>query len=63
MEVSLTGNIANGYAKIVNGLVVGRSGNTEPILDSSDPHGIITPRTENFSIDGTKFVNFNKNGN
>jgi hypothetical protein len=62
MEVSLTGGIKDDLAKIVGGLVVGRSGNTEPALESKSPHGVITPRTENFSIDGTKFVNFNKEG-
>jgi hypothetical protein len=62
MEVSLTGNIKDGLAKIVGGLVVGRSGNTEPALESKNPHGIITPRTENFTIHGTKFVNFNRDG-
>lgn len=33
--------------------------NTEPLLDSKKPHGIITPRTENFVIRGAKFFNYN----
>jgi hypothetical protein len=61
MEVSLTENIEDGYAKIVGGLVVGRSENTEDALDWANPHGIITPRTENFTIENTKFYNFIKN--
>ena len=31
------------------------------MLDNAKPHGIITPRTENFRIEGTKFFNFNWN--
>jgi hypothetical protein len=62
MEVSLTDGIKDGYCKIIGGLVVGRSANTESRLDSANPHGIITPRTENFTIEGTKFFNFNKEG-
>lgn len=59
MEFSLTEDIIDGYAKIVGGFVVGRSENTEEALDNADPHGIITPRTENFSIEGTRFYNYN----
>jgi hypothetical protein len=51
MEVALTDGIEDGYAKIVGGLVVGRSANTEPVLDEQEPHGIITPRSENFTIE------------
>jgi hypothetical protein len=58
MEYSLTEDIAPGFAKIIGGLVIGRSSNTEEALDNATPHGIITPRTENFSIEGTKFYNF-----
>lgn len=60
MEVSLTEDIIDGYAKIVGGLVVGRSANADPDLDglAVGPHGIITPRTENFRIDGTHFSSF-----
>jgi len=61
MEFSLSEDIIDGHAKIVGGLVVGRSANTETLLDEAEPHGIITPRTENFSVEGTKFFNFNWN--
>ena len=61
MEFSLTEDIIDGYAKIVGGLVIGRSNNTEQMLDEAEPQGIITPRTENFSVEGTKFYNFNWN--
>lgn len=59
MEFSLTEDIIDGYAKIVGGMVIGRTENTEAALDVASPHGIITPRTENFSIEGTKFYNYN----
>ena len=61
MEFSLTDDIIDGYAKIIGGLVIGKSDNTDAELDAASPHGIITPRTENFSIDGTKFFNYNFN--
>lgn len=59
MEFSLTEDIIDGYAKIVGGFVVGKSENTEEALENANPHGIITPRTENFSVEGTKFYNYN----
>ena len=59
MEYSLTEDIIDGYAKIIGGVVIGKTSNTEEALDNSLPHGIITPRTENFSIEGTRFFNFN----
>jgi len=47
-------------ATIIDALIIGKSnGNTEPLLDSASPYGIINPRTENFLINGTKFYNFN----
>ena len=47
------------YTKVVRGLVVGRSDNTENEMDSASPHGIIGPRSEWLRIEGTKFYNFN----
>lgn len=58
IEFSLTEDIIDGYAKVVGGLVVGKSANTETLLENADPHGIIGPRTENFSIEDTKFHKF-----
>jgi hypothetical protein len=59
MEVALTDEVGDDLAKIVGGIVVGRSKNNhEAALDAVSPHGIITPRTENFTIEGTKFFNF-----
>jgi hypothetical protein len=62
MEVALTGGIEDGYAKIVGGLVVGRSANHEDVLDQQKPHGIITPRSENFTIEKVEFFNFEIDG-
>ena len=42
-------------------MVIGRTENTEEALDIASPHGIIAPRTENFSIYDTKFFNYNFN--
>ena len=61
IEFSLTEDIIDGYAKVVGGLVIGRTENTQTEIDVGSPHGIITPRTENFSIEGTKFYNYNWN--
>ena len=49
------------YTKVVGGLVVGRSANTEAGMDSASPHGIIGPRSEWLRIEGTKFFNFDFN--
>ena len=61
MEYSITRNIEDGWAKIVGGLVIGRSENSEEALDLASPKGVICSRTENFAIEGVKFYNFNYN--
>jgi hypothetical protein len=48
-------------AGVYGGVIIGKTSNTEPSLDQSMPHGIITPRTEDFVIKGTKFYNYNWN--
>jgi len=58
MEFSLT-EAADNMAQINGGLVIGRSANTEPRLDQASPHGIITPRSENFTVSGVRFYNYN----
>jgi len=60
MEMSRTGdNLRHGYAKIIGGVVVGKSENTEEALDKASPMGVRTPRTEYFEMNDTKFYNFN----
>jgi len=62
MEMSRTDdNMRDGYAKIVGGLVVGKSENTEEALDKASPFGVRTPRTEWFTMTGVKFYNYNWN--
>jgi len=43
-------------------MVVGKTENTEEALDVASPVGVITPRTELFSLSGVKFFNYNWNG-
>lgn len=62
MEFSLTEDIADGYAKIQGGIAVGDTGLTPEISTylRSLPRvtGVITPRTENFTVDGVTFYNY-----
>lgn len=63
MEVSTVSSVDNGFAKIIGGFVVGRSGNSDDEfinaeLDASSPVGIITPRGEGLTIFYTRFYNF-----
>lgn len=59
IEFSLTEDADMNMAKINGALIIGKSDNTEDLLDWASPHGIITPRTENFMIENVKFYNFN----
>jgi|Transcript_33614 hypothetical protein len=62
MEMSRTDdNGEDNWAKIVGGLVIGKSENTEEALDKASPVGVRTPRTENFNMSGVKFYNYNWN--
>ena len=60
-EMSLTEDVIDGYAKIVGGVFIGRTANSEAELDDASPHGIIAPRTEGFTVDGARFYNYNFN--
>jgi hypothetical protein len=57
------GNYQNGdnLPSIHAALVIGRTANTEDLLDWGKPHGIITPRREWFYVDGAKFYNYDWN--
>jgi len=61
MEMSETDFVEDGWSKIVGGFVVGKSANTEEALDRKSPKGITCARTENMSIEGVRFYNFNFN--
>ena len=43
------------------GLMVGRTNNTELLLDTSSPHAIIGPRSDRFLIQNMRFYNYNWN--
>jgi hypothetical protein len=62
MEFSLTEDIADGYAKISGGLVVGDTGTTPEVSATlrnlTRVTGVITPRTENFTVEGVTFFNY-----
>ena len=61
IEVSLSEDVIDGYAKIVDAVVIGKTSNADSELEDASPHGIITPRTENFTIDGARFYNYDFN--
>jgi hypothetical protein len=62
IEFSLTDQTGDNMARIENATIVGRSaGNQEERLWMANPRGIITPRTENFTVMGVKFYNFDWN--
>lgn len=48
--------------QIDNALIIGRTNNTETILEKATPYGIIGPRTDNLRIDNCRFFNFDWNG-
>jgi len=50
IEFSLTDDYGDWTTMIDDALIIGRTSNTEEILDQSSPRGIITPRTENFVV-------------
>ena len=61
IEFSLTHETGDVRAQISNALIIGKTSNTDDRLEWASPHGIITPRTEDFSVSGARFYNFNWN--
>jgi len=62
IEFERTDKSADNKAQVKDALIIGKTANTEELLDlAHGPRGIIAPRTENFTIDGAKFYNFNWN--
>lgn len=61
MEFSLTDEYGDDTTQIDGGMIIGKSGNTDPNIEAASPRGIITPRTENFVVKNVKFYNFNFN--
>ena len=46
------------YAGVYDSVIIGKTENTEELLEESWPHGIIGPRTSGFTIKGVQFHNF-----
>ena len=61
IEFERSDRAGDDMARVQDALLIGRSENTEPWLDSVSPHGIIAPRSENFTISGAKFYNYDFN--
>ena len=61
IEFERTDRSGDGLAQIKDATIVGKTLNTEELLEIAEPRGIIAARTENFTIDGVKFYNFNWN--
>ena len=59
IEVEHTDRTADGIAQVQDPLVIAKTGNTELRLELAEPRGIITPRSENFTLDGAKFYGYN----
>lgn len=56
--MSVTSEAGDDMAGAYNSLVIGRSANTEALLEKNSPHGIVTPRTEDCVVRGAKFFNY-----
>lgn len=62
IEMSVTNeNTGDGGAGVYNALVIGRTANEEAKLLQSSPKGIISARSENFTIDTVQFYNLDWN--
>jgi hypothetical protein len=61
IEFSVTDMHGDNTTRIDGAVFIGRTNNTEEILDHASPYGMIGPRTENFRIDNSRFYNFNWN--
>jgi hypothetical protein len=57
IEFSLTVG-GNEMARVSNALIVGRTNNSDEVLEASTPRGIIAPRTDQFLIEGARFFNW-----
>ena len=49
------------YAGVYNSTIIGKTLNTEPLLDIASPHGIIGPRSNGFTIKNVKFYDMDFN--
>ena len=61
MEMEKSNQTGDGKAIYRDSTAVGRTENTELYLEIASPNGIITPRTENFTVDNVRFYNYDWN--
>jgi hypothetical protein len=59
IEFEITGVTGENTARITNATVVGSTENAEWRQFFRNMHGIIAPRSDNFTIEGAKFYNIN----
>ena len=60
IEIEKVVNVQDGVGKVENSFVVGRS-MTQWDGGSSSPHGVISPRTDKWTIDNVRFYNYDFN--
>lgn len=58
IEVEMSANLVDGYARTDRALVIGRSDNADEFTNAAPSHGIIGPRTENYRFTNIRFYNF-----
>lgn len=61
IEFSFIEDVADGYARVKGGMVIGNTGHNDEggIISGATVWGLIGPRTENFTVDGVTFHSFN----
>ena len=62
VEVHDCGTIPLGYATISGGVFIGKTTNTETLLDEAAPVGIWMPSSDNFLVEFARFFNFDQTG-
>lgn len=60
IEFSEIEDVADGYAKVEGGMIIGNTGHNDEdgIITGSRCWGLIGPRTENFTVEGVSFYEF-----
>jgi len=58
IEFERTNHTGDNRAQVKDSLIIGKTENAELETLRADPKGIIAPRSENFTIDGCKFYNY-----
>jgi hypothetical protein len=58
IEFEITNSFGREMARVNNGMIVGRTSNTHPLLEAATARGIIGPRSDDFLIENTRFFNW-----